>query len=318
MGKGRSSGLPRTGGGGAGGGGQGAGGQANTPPAWSPQNPAPNGFTGTVSGGDISGTWTPPISKARGAEIESVMDAQGFRGRPRVVDQAEFDNAVKAAWGGNGLEVVRGIGAYDAQTLKDYKESMTDGDWYVSCGGGAAHGFGQYGAYRYGGKVSQKDINEAQLYADANSGYSGNTHIFHYTLDPSAKIGEESQLRSDMRAHNANARQTRSQAIQKRNQALAPVVNQLGSGTRAEQAAAKAWQRGNQDAKPRKNTTAKYQKEFNAAMDKLRKTRDSVSVPAVFNDVGVYAAAKGYDFYYDRRTGYSVTLNRTKMIVLDN
>lgn len=286
--------------------------KANAP--YSPQNPAPNGHTGTVDGSDISGSWVPPSSTRRGADIESVMDAQGFRGKPRIItDQAEFDKAAQAAWGGNGLVLVRGIGAPDQQTLQAYSDSLTQGDWYVRCDGGAVHGFGQYAVYRYGQtQPSSRDLSEAQLYARSNGRA---TKVFSMTLDPSAKIGEEKQLRSDMYTHNAQARQAIPAARQRQQQAIAPVLQQLNGGTRAEKAAAKAWANSKQDAKPRKNTTAKYQTEFNAAMAKLRKARDSVPVPTVYRDVGVYAAAKGYDFYYDKGTGYSVTLNRTKLII---
>lgn len=294
----------------------GAGGGQGAAPVGTLQNPVPNGFTGVKDGTDLTqGSSLPSTVQNRNPQaIMDAMDAQGFRGRPKVVtDQAEFDKAVQAAWGGQGLEVVRGIGAPDKRTLADYRDSLTDGDWYVSCNGGAAHGFGQYGAYRFGGKVSARDVQEARMYANSNSGYTGNIHVYHYTLDPSAKIGEESRLRSDMQAHNAAVRSGNTQAVK---QATAPILQQLGGGTRAEQAAAKAWNAGRQSASPRRGTTAKYQSEFNAAMTKLRSARDSVPTPRTFRDVGVFAAAKGYDFYYDRRTGYSVTLNRTKLIVL--
>ena len=151
------------------------------------------------------------------------------------------------------------------------------------------------------------------MYANSNSGYTGNIHVYHYTLDPSARIGEESKLRSDMQAHNNAVNSGNTQAIR---QATSPILQQLSTGTRAEQAAAKAWNAGRQGASPRRGTTARYQSAFNTAMDRLRKARDSVPRQRTFRDVGVYAASKGYDFYYDRRTGYSVALNRTKLIVL--
>ena len=235
-----------------------------------------------------------------------VMDAQGFRGRPKVVtDQAEFDKAVGEAWGGKGLEVVRGIGAPDKTTLKAYRDSLTDGDWYVSCSGGAVHGFGQYGAYRYGGKVKSQDVSEARMYARGNGGKE--THVYHYTLDKSAKIGEESKLRSDMHAHNTQALKS-SGAID----AISKSLSGRKRVTVGEQAALRDIKSGRIG---KRSTYYQGAASYNKIMDKATSILKK-SGQTVFSDTGVYAAAKGYDFYYDRSSGYSVALNRTKLIVL--
>lgn len=236
-----------------------------------------------------------------------------------MTDDAQFDQAVKDAWGGNGLILYRGYNAPDQATLDAYSDSLRSGDWYVQCGGGAVHGYGMYAAYAYGGKANYGYDSKAKNTATNYSRGWGSrpSKVETMTLHPSAKIGEESKIRSEMNAHNAIARQQRQSATMKRRQVTDPIAQQLSNGTRAEKAAAKAWQAGKQDASPRKGTTAKYQQEYNAAMGKLRKARDTVPMPALFSDTGVFAAAKGYDFYYDRRTGYSVVLNRTKLIIKD-
>ena len=232
------------------------------------------------------------------------MDAQGFRGKPRVVtDQDEFDEAVKAAWDGNGLEVVRGIGAPDDTTLAAYRDSLTDDDWYVSCSGGAVHGYGMYGAYRRGGKVQQEDLAEAKEYASA---HGSKTHVYHYTLDPSAKIGDELKLSIDMATHNANAI--------KNSGALDEIRQKMSKRkriTQGEQDALNNLERGSVYERMSWESNYKsYNKVINMAFSIARKKGATT-----FSDVGVFAASKGYDFYFDEATGYSVTLNRTKLIV---
>lgn len=289
-----------------------------------PQHPASNGFIGAVDGKDISNSWAPPDGSTEAQKIESVMDAQGFRGMPRVVtDQAEFDKAAREAWGGNGLTLYRGYDAPDQQTLKAYSDSLRSGEWYVQCGGGAVHGYGMYAGYAYGGKgnasADQKALKIATNYAGRKS-WGPNQRpqkVEKMTLHPSARIAEEGQLKSEMHDHNTRAAQQLADVRAKRKQATSPIVQQLSGGTRAEKAAAKAWQAGKESASPRRGTTAKYQKEFNSAMGRLRKARDTIPAPTRYTDLGVFAASKGYDFYYNRGLGYSVVLNRTKLIVLD-
>lgn len=207
-----------------------------------------NGYAGTVDGKDISGKWD---QNSYGASaIEDVMDAQGFRGKPKVItDDAEFEAAVSAAWGGNGLRLYRGYNAPDKETLDAYSDDLRNGEWYVACGGGAMYGMGQYAGYSYGGKKgSRSEIharNTARIYA--NGGQSRPfSKVEEMTLAPDAKVIEYSKLSSQMSAENR---------------------------------------------------------------------KRSKSGKPLYSDEGVFAAAKGYDFYYDRRSGYSVTLNRTKLII---
>ena len=283
----------------------GAGGPTQQDDGNTAQSSTSNGFSGTVDGKDISGSWIPPTSTARGADIESVMDAQGFRGMPKLIsDQAEFDKAAQAAWGGNGMVMVRGIGASDQFTLDAYSDSLTNGEWYVTCGGGAAHGYGQYAAYRYGStKPRRSDVNEAMGYG---SYYGDHTKVFTMTLDPSAKIGEESKLRDSMRDHNRNAVKNSSAVGNEINRILNKSLVTYG-----ERQAIRDAQWG--DLKPR-SAYATNAKSYNRTMKRLQAALRSEGKTA-FTDVGVFAAARGYDFYYDRNTGYSVTLNRTKLII---
>lgn len=275
-------------------------------PTGTPQNPAPNGFTGTVNGKDISDTWRKEVrNEHRAVSIQRVMDEQGFRGKPRIItDQAEFDKAAAAAWGGKGMVMVRGIGAPDQTTLDAYSDTLTEGTWYVSCSGGAAHGMGQYAVYRYGEtKPKQSDVAEAKLYARHHGSY---TKIFTMTLDPSAKIGEESKLESAMQAHNISTLNNSS--------AVQAAISKASKGSRTAKGVQDAIYDALHDGKLNRKYYGRSQKTYNKMMDQISDALWSEG-KSLYTNLGIFAAAKGYDFYYDRSSGYSVTLNRTKLII---
>lgn len=119
-----------------------------------------------VEGKDILGTWQRRPDEFD-FEIEDVMAAQGFDGKPRIVDADEFDRAVKQANGGDGLVMQRTYTAPDQATLDAYREMLYDGKWYVDCStGGAQYGQGMYAAADYSGTLSQGIKNEMQHYID--------------------------------------------------------------------------------------------------------------------------------------------------------
>ena len=100
---------------------------------------------GIVNGTDISGTWTRRADRFD-FEIEDVINAQGFDGLPRVVDEEEFDRAVKES----EMYCCRVYGAETEEILKGYQTQLYNGKWYVDCStGGAAFGQGMYCACSY-------------------------------------------------------------------------------------------------------------------------------------------------------------------------
>ena len=94
-----------------------------------------------VNGKDISRTWTRRRDKFA-FEIDDVINAQGFDGKPRVVSAKEFDKAVKEANDGNGFIAQRTYSAPDQETLDAYRKQLYEGKWYVDCSTGHAS-FGQ-------------------------------------------------------------------------------------------------------------------------------------------------------------------------------
>lgn len=126
-----------------------------------------------VNGKDISETWERRQDKFD-FEIDDVLDAQGFDGKPRFLSQEEFDEAVKAANGGKGFIAQRTYSAPDQETLDAYRDQLYDGKWYVDCStGGAGYGQGMYCAADYTGTLSDGIKAEMQHYYDQYVGTLG-------------------------------------------------------------------------------------------------------------------------------------------------
>lgn len=103
-----------------------------------------------VQGKDISATWTRRSDKFD-FEIEDVINAQGFDGKPRIVSAKEFDEAVKDS----KFIAQRTYSAESQEILEAYRKQLYEGKWYVDCGtGGAQYGQGMYCAADYTGALS--------------------------------------------------------------------------------------------------------------------------------------------------------------------
>lgn len=213
-----------------------------------------------VNGKDLSGKFQ--FSRASNDyAIEQVIKAQGFDGKPTLTsDKAAFASACKAS----NFIAKRGVGASNQQTLDAYDQNLKTGDFYVKCSGGSVHGYGMYAAsVAANGSKASSGIRDAESTAQAYASYGGSrAKIYTMTLDRSAKIGNERQIKQQMQSDTA------------------------------------------------------YQKMCQNSSINWRYTQD----------VGVYAAYKGYDAYIagSRRrssdgssSDYTVILNRSKVIIYD-
>lgn len=121
---------------------------------------------GIVDGKNILGTWRRRPDKFD-FEIDDVLNAQGFDGKPRVVSAEEFDEAVKAANEGNGFIAQRTYSAPNQETLDAYRQMLYNGKFYVDCStGGAQYGQGMYCAADYTGRITDGIRREMQHYID--------------------------------------------------------------------------------------------------------------------------------------------------------
>lgn len=178
-----------------------------------------------VDGQDISGTWERRHDQFD-FEIEDVLNAQGFDGKPRVVSKEEFDRYVQEANGGNGFIAQRTYSAPDQETLDMYREQLYNGKWYVDCStGGAQYGQGMYCAADYSGKLTD-GIKEEMLHYQ---------HLGNSRLDSLAKENAEQKVWSNALA---NATEEEKALIKR---------EYLRNATNEERALARAWERNDID-----------------------------------------------------------------------
>ena len=146
-----------------------------------------------INGKDISAAWKRRPDQFD-FEIEDVINAQGFDGKPRVVSPEEFDKAVKES----NFVAQRTYSAPDQETLDAYRDQLYNGKWYVDCStGGAQHGQGMYCAGNYEGKLTEAIKQEMKDYQNQNLTYSGEKSVHAVetmTLDKSAKIINQKDL----------------------------------------------------------------------------------------------------------------------------
>ena len=286
-----------------------------------------------VNGQDISGTWERRKDQFD-FEIDDVLNAQGFDGKPRVVSRAEFDEAVKNA----NFVAQRAYSAPDQETLDAYRDQLYNGKWYVDCStGGARHGQGMYCIADYNGNITSDMRSEASAYA----GYYGNrpSYIETFTVDPSAKLIEEATIREKMNVYNEGLRSNAYRdaiAETTRPDSVTSMIDKykkyFGVTMTPDDMAAymKGMQLKNMESD---DFTSSVKKQTNQIIKKYKLKDHSLVQSAYrntdayknasskeFSDIGSFAAAAGWDgIKVSGREGqapYAVILNRTKVIFL--
>lgn len=174
--------------------------QSQKPPAQS-QPPSAGISSGkaanAVNGQDLSGKFQ--FSRtSNDYAIEQVIKAQGFDGKPTLTsDKAAFSKACQAS----DFIAKRGVGASNQQTLNAYDQALKTGDFYVKCSGGSVHGYGMYAAsLKANGANAKSGLTHAESTARAYASGNRSQKIYTMTLDKSAKIGTESQLKRQMQS----------------------------------------------------------------------------------------------------------------------
>ena len=252
-----------------------------------------------INGRDISATWKRRPDQFD-FEIEDVINAQGFDGKPRVVSAEEFDEAVKKS----NFVAQRTYSAPDQETLDAYRDQLYNGKWYVDCStGGAQYGQGMYCAADYTGTLTDGIKAEMSHYQELNR-ERGNSFAYTetLTLDPSAKI-----INFDMVRPEYLLKQAKDLYSDEKNSKLTKLLEKLDTEVHS--------------GKPIYGTVQKIVK--HTGSNELEKIFDEyVAVPAFGkpkHDAGSIATMLGYDAInaegHGQSGSYTVILNRTKVII---
>lgn len=153
-----------------------------------------------ANGKDISGTVHVKSGSGSNSAINQVADAQGFRGKPKVVSKKEFDSACKQTGivmyrtVNHGTDVVTGK-QVQSKHFADLTMKGDGSSFSLNGSGGQIYGGGMYATMSKGtpGTIpnGKRALGESQAY-----GRSGATTM-SMTLDPTAKIGDFSALRRE-------------------------------------------------------------------------------------------------------------------------
>lgn len=288
-----------------------------------------------VNGTDISDTWQRRPDKFD-FEIDDIINAQGFDGKPRVVSAEEFNKYVKEANDGNGLILQRAYSAPDQETLDLYRDQLCDGKWYVDCSvGTAAYGQGMYTTGNFDGTVTKEMEDASNFYSNLFKNKS--MRVDEFTLAKDAKIAEYNDIyaeftRYGMDVQNKNG-EIRTREIKNANKELADDI--LKNSGYANNDDAKKFFYGNLSLEnvswdemgrvysslgKETNKFVEMQNEFyqrqTSYVDEYLKDKTIDEI----KDIGSYAASKGYDAMKVTDRGiYNTTevlvFNRTKVIV---
>lgn len=147
--------------------------------------------TQPVEGTDLAGKL---FVKRDLKDINEVLKAQGFDGKPTVLNKTEFLKAVKD----DTFIAQRTYTAPSKDKLDEYINMLRSGDFYVDCRtGGRAHGKGMYAAADYTkGKDLRRVIDEMTHYQNLGAIQRGEHYTMTETLtiDPSARIIDEANV----------------------------------------------------------------------------------------------------------------------------
>ena len=130
-------------------------------------------------------------------DINKVLKAQGFDGKPTVLSKADFLKAIDD----DTFIGQRTYTAPDKETLDGYIKMLRSGDFYVDCRtGGRAHGKGMYAAADYTkGKDLRRVIDEMVHYQRLGGELRGEEYTMTETLtiSPTARIIDEANIEDE-------------------------------------------------------------------------------------------------------------------------
>ena len=139
-----------------------------------------------VEGKNVAGKWERRPEQFK-YEIDDIIDYQGFNGLPRLVNAKDFKKLVEE----DHFIAKRVYAASSKEELNSYMQQLRSGEWYINCSvGGAQYGQGMYCAadYTKGSLVSAIDKEMAHY---TNLGVNRGkkfAKVEQITLDKSAKI----------------------------------------------------------------------------------------------------------------------------------
>lgn len=275
-----------------------------------------------IDGKDISTTWKRRADKFD-FEIEDVINAQGFDGKPRVVSAEEFDEAVEES----GLYAQRVYSAPTEEALEAYRKELYSGRFYVDCSvGGADFGQGMYMSGDFTGKKVKDVMEDGDRYV-AISERRGNKHSFveKMTLDKDSKIATYDSLLKEYQEESVSIQNSITRNVG--HKLVEEAVNKYGLNT--DDRNFLLWGLNiPEEIEPfdvMKATKYSGDKKLinsirNDISSKIKAEKLANPIISAHGDMGIYGTMKGYDAINiegqaANGTSQVLVLNRTKLII---
>lgn len=277
-----------------------------------------------INGSDITGTWTRRADDFA-FEIEDIINAQGFDGLPRIVSAEEFDDAVKAANGGEGFIAQRTYSAPDQETLDAYRQQLYNGDWYVDCStGGAQYGQGMYCAADYTGTLSDGIKEEMKHYESLSENRypkaveEARNAYMQKQIDSANSELERVALKEKLFGNTTESEwDLYSTRTREQDRAFSRLANRIEEEAREIHGFSyiETFTLDSSAKIIELKDLLRMQSFDEVRISRMIETGDT----ELLNDLGAYAASKGYDAInavgHGASGSYTVILNRTKLII---
>ena len=257
-----------------------------------------------VQGQDITETWTRRPEQFAYA-IEDVINAQGFDGKPKVVDADEFNKIAKK----NKFLAQRGYIAPNKETLDAYREQLYNGKWYVDCSrGGSMYGQGMYAGANFVGEMTDG----VKRVSDAYSG-NGFGYVETFTMENPKFVSFTDMQREYNGGFSERSREKLYSSLTNDEQLFLDINAHAFFPERS----APDWQEASEAAvrlgeKGRETVLQRFASALQEAQDRATMIKEK------YDDIGAYDAACGYDGMIcgreDEDGVYVVILNRTKCV----
>ena len=249
--------------------------------------------------------------------INRIMEMQGYKGLPKVVNDKDFEKACRES----DFFAQRGYRGKTKEQVYQYQDELYNGEWYIDCSeGGSQYGKGMYAT----GVKGIDDPKAIEAIAEESKHYGTLRKLErHYivediTLDPTTKFIDYSDITTTYMKQKAE--------LDKWNDEEKLIFSNYRDTLKKYQTAylnyTRNWQQGN-NIQEYLNDYYKYQKEA----EKIKSTQFTAKIKNSYNsikgkDPSTLAVEMGYDAINVPEHGapnsnacYKVILNRTKVII---
>lgn len=247
--------------------------------------------------------------------INRIMELQGYKGNPKIVNDKEFEKATRES----NFYAQRTYGGKTEQEVKEFQKQLYYGEWYIDCSvGGSQYGKGMYcaGTYDISNEKSIDGILEESKHYRNLAYQRKNKYAIteDFTIDKTAKIIKDTDITRKYMQQIGN--------IDNWNQTeknIYDIYNKLSrKKIEAYQNYIIDWRNG-KDTTKSMTEYKKYESEVNKTKSQFTSKMKQSYSRIAGKDQSTLAIEMGYDVInaegHGKSGSYTIILNRTKLII---